>query len=215
MNKSTCPLYLCELDESQTFLGQFYDVNRLTGKSLDVQSVIRFRVATKNHCFQMFFPFPQHKHGWRFQKRPGVDMFLSQVGYPNFELVVYTTENPMTFYPIIDGLDPNSQYIMYRLFRDATRYVDGHHKKDLSALNRDLKKVIVVDWNENVVDCNRENALLLQKWEGDNADRALIGLAQLLQGILNLKMSSKPVFEAKKAFPIFAIFWILAGFKFL
>ena len=30
---------------------------------------------------------------------------------------------------------------MYRLFRDATRYVDGHHTKDLFALNRDLKKV--------------------------------------------------------------------------
>jgi import inner membrane translocase subunit TIM50 len=104
------------------------------------------------------------------------------VGYPNFELVVYTVENAMTFYPIVDGLDPNSQYIMYRLFRDATRYVHGHHTKDLSALNRDPKKVIIIDWNENSVLLNRENTLLLQKWEGDNADRTLIGLAQLLQG---------------------------------
>merc|ERR1719264_655499 len=90
-----------------------------------------------------------HKHGWRFQKRPGVDIFISQIGYPEFELVVYTTENAMTFYPIVDGLDPENQYIMYRLFRDATRYVDGHHTKDLFALNRDLKKVIALDWNEN------------------------------------------------------------------
>ena len=44
-------------------------------------------------------------------------MFMSQIGYPNFELVVYTTENAMTFYPIVDGLDPNNQFIMYRLFR--------------------------------------------------------------------------------------------------
>jgi len=32
---------------------------------------------------------------------------------------------------------------MYRLVRDATRFVDGHHVKDLGALNRDLSKVII------------------------------------------------------------------------
>lgn len=124
-----------------------------------------------------------HKHGWRFQKRPGVDMFLSQVGYPNFELVIFTTENGMTFDPIVNGLDPELQHIMYRLYRDATRYVNGHHTKDLSAINRDLKKVILIDWNPNSVALNRQNALLLKKWEGDNTDRHLIGLAQLLQAI--------------------------------
>merc|ERR1719430_688802 len=124
-----------------------------------------------------------HKHGWRFQKRPGVDIFVSQLGYPEFELVVYTTENAMTFYPIVDGLDPENKYIMYRLFRDATRYVDGHHSKDLFALNRDLKKVIVLDWDENTVSQNRDNALILKKWDGDNSDRQLIGLTQLLQAI--------------------------------
>ena len=83
----------------------------------------------------------------------------------------------MTFYPIVDGLDPEvskldcggekdyhslpksffdnklnsfflqNKYIMYRLFRDATRYVDGHHTKDLFALNRDLKKVMITQVN--------------------------------------------------------------------
>ncbi len=36
-------------------------------------------------------------------------MFLSQIGYPNFELVIYTTENAMTFYPIVDRLDPDNR----------------------------------------------------------------------------------------------------------
>ncbi len=124
-----------------------------------------------------------HKHGWRFQKRPGVDMFLAQIGYPNFELVIYTVENGVTFYPIVDGLDPDQRHIIYRLFRDATRYIDGNHVKDLKAVNRDLSKVILIDWNENSVMLNRENSLLLEKWNGDNADRQLIGLAQLLNAI--------------------------------
>lgn len=42
----------------------------------------------------------------------------------------------------MDILDPNG-YIMYRLVRDTTRFVDGHHVKDLNALNRDLSKVSI------------------------------------------------------------------------
>jgi hypothetical protein len=41
-------------------------------------------------------------------------MFMHQLGYPNFELVVYTIENGMTFFNIIDGLDPQNQCINYR-----------------------------------------------------------------------------------------------------
>lgn len=124
-----------------------------------------------------------HKHGWRFQKRPGLDMFLSQTGYPNFELVVWTVENGMTFFPILMNMDPEQRSIMYRLFRDATKYQNGVHIKELSNLNRDLKRVIVVDWNKDHVQHNPDNALILKKWEGDNSDRTLIGLAQLLHEI--------------------------------
>ena len=45
-----------------------------------------------------------------------------------------------------------------------------------------ILQVIVIDWNENSVSGNRDNALLLQKWDGDNTDRQLIGLTQLLRG---------------------------------
>jgi len=124
-----------------------------------------------------------HKHGWRFQKRPGLDIFMNQMGYPNFELVIWTVENGMTFYEIINGMDPNNQHIMYRLFRDATKFKNGMHVKELGCLNRDLKKVIVVDWNKNTTQDNPDNALTLPKWEGDMNDRSLFGLAQFLHEI--------------------------------
>ena len=108
-------------------------------------------------------------------------MFLSQIGYPHFELVVYTVETPMTFFNIIDNLDPQNQHINYRLFRDATKFVNGHPTKDVESLNRDPKKVILIDWNKDSVALGMENALLLKKWEGDTKDTGLIGLAQLLQ----------------------------------
>lgn len=89
----------------------------------------------------------------------------------------------MTFYSIIDGLDPNNQYINYRLFRDATRFVNGHPTKDVSALNRDPKRVILIDWSKDSVALGMDNSLILKKWEGETQDTALIGLAQLLQAI--------------------------------
>jgi len=124
-----------------------------------------------------------HKHGWRFQKRPGLDIFLSQIGYPNFEVVIWTVENAMTFYPIINQMDPNNMFIMHRLFRDATWFKNGTHRKDLHSLNRDLKNVIVIDWNADTLAETPDNALILPKWTGDNSDRTLISLAQFLQEV--------------------------------
>ena len=132
-------------------------------------------------------------------------MLVSQLGYPQFELVVYTKENALTFYPIIEGLDPGNQvgfltlqelnragistffltspqFLMYKLFRDATKYIDGRHKKDLGAINRDLRKVILVDYDAESTTGHRDNALVIKKWEGDNTDTTLIGLTQLLMG---------------------------------
>lgn len=36
--------------------------------------------------------------------------------------------HPQTAFPLIDSVDPHG-FISYRLFRDATRYMDGHHVK--------------------------------------------------------------------------------------
>ncbi|CAG0882049.1 unnamed protein product [Darwinula stevensoni] len=123
-----------------------------------------------------------YQTGWRFKKRPGVDFFLQQVGPPLFEVVIYTSEQGFTAFPILDALDPNG-FIMYRLFRDATRYLNGHHVKDLNCLNRDLSKVILVDWNENSFSLNPRNALHVRKWTGNDDDRTLIDLAIMLKTI--------------------------------
>lgn len=76
---------------------------------------------------------------------------------------------------------------MYRLFRDATKYMKGHHVKDLSKLNRDLKKVIYIDWDPNSFQLQPENALRLTKWDGSNDDTSLIDLAALLRGMHRFK----------------------------
>ncbi|XP_029637914.1 mitochondrial import inner membrane translocase subunit TIM50 isoform X2 [Octopus sinensis] len=118
--------------------------------------------------------------GWRFKKRPGIDYLLKQVGPPLFEIVIYTSEQGYNADPIVNNLDPNG-FIMYRLYRDATRYMEGHHVKDLSCLNRDLSKVIIVDWNEEATKLQSQNRFLLKRWTGDDNDRTLIDLANFLR----------------------------------
>ncbi|OQV11923.1 Mitochondrial import inner membrane translocase subunit TIM50-C [Hypsibius exemplaris] len=120
--------------------------------------------------------------GWRFKKRPGVDYFLEQLAGPYFEIVIYTNEQAFTAYPILLSLDPNG-YVMYRLFRDSTRYVKGKHVKDLSYLNRDLSKTIVVEWDPEVVPGHTRNVVFLPKWQGNDDDRTLYELATFLKTI--------------------------------
>ncbi|KAJ7351723.1 Mitochondrial import inner membrane translocase subunit TIM50 [Desmophyllum pertusum] len=127
-------------------------------------------------------PEYDRKSGWRFRKRPGVDAFLNQLGPPLFEVVIYTHEAGFSASPVVDGLDPNGM-IMYRLFRDATLYTDGTHVKDLSALNRDLSKVIMIDCDEKAPKDNLRNAVILKKWEGDPTDKILYDLIPFLQTI--------------------------------
>lgn len=124
-----------------------------------------------------------YKTGWRFKKRPGVDQFLEQLAR-HFEIVVYTADQGITVFPILDALDPNG-YIMYRLVRDATHFVDGHHVKNLDNINRDLEKVIVVDWDSNSVKLHPDNALVIPKWDGNDHDTMLLELVAFLKTVAN------------------------------
>lgn len=126
-----------------------------------------------------------YKTGWRFKKRPFVDYFLHQLATSgNFEIVVYTHEQGFTAFPLLNNLDPNG-YIMYRLFKDSTRYENGVHIKDLNCLNRELKKVVHIDWDAKACQMNPDNCFRLKKWDGNSDDRTLYDLTSFLLAIAN------------------------------
>ncbi|CAB1348660.1 unnamed protein product [Coregonus sp. 'balchen'] len=119
--------------------------------------------------------------GWRFKKRPGIDYLFQQLA-PLYEIVIFTAETGMTAYPLIDSIDPQG-FVMYRLFRDATRYMEGHHVKDVSCLNRDTSKVILVDCKREAFSLQPFNGMALTKWDGNSEDRTLYDLAHFLKTI--------------------------------
>ncbi|KAI8068140.1 HAD-like domain-containing protein [Gilbertella persicaria] len=120
-------------------------------------------------------------HGWRHAKRPGVDYFLSYLSQ-FFEIVIFTSQSSMNAMPILDKLDPY-QYAMYRLYREATRYVDGKYVKDLSHLNRDLSKVIIMDSNPEAFTYQPENGIALKPWKGEAGDQGLLEYIPFLEAV--------------------------------
>ena len=71
---------------------------------------------------------------------------------------------------------------MYRLYREATRYQDGKFIKDLSHLNRDLSKVIIMDSNPEAFSMQPENGIALKPFKGSPDDTGLLEYIPFLEG---------------------------------
>ncbi|KAI5292908.1 mitochondrial inner membrane protein required for protein import [Ascosphaera acerosa] len=74
------------------------------------------------------------------------------------------------------------------LGREAARYEKGQYIKDLSYLNRDLSKVIIIDTKPEHVKAQPENAILLPKWTGNPSDKGLVALIPFLEYIAGVGM---------------------------
>ncbi|KAB2570908.1 NLI interacting factor [Lasiodiplodia theobromae] len=145
------------------------------------------------------------EHGWRFAKRPGVDFFLRYL-CQYYELVIFTSLPLNSADPIIRKLDP-FRIVMWPLFREATRYEKGQY--DLSYLNRDLSKTIIIDTKAEHVKNQPENAIVLPPWKGEKTDRGLVSLVPFLEyvatmGITDVRTALKS-FEGKDIAAEFAI----------
>jgi import inner membrane translocase subunit TIM50 len=136
------------------------------------------------------------KHGWRVAKRPGVDYFIRYLSQ-YYELVLFTTTPSAMGDPVFRKLDP-FQFIMWPLYREATKFEDGEIVKDLSYLNRDLSKVIIIDSNPKHVRKQPENAIILEPWKGDRDDKELVALIPFLEYIHTMQYSD--VRKVLKAF---------------
>ncbi|CAG8494752.1 9904_t:CDS:10 [Acaulospora colombiana] len=119
------------------------------------------------------------EHGWRTAKRPGVDFFLFVLSNL-FEVVIFTSQPSYVADQILAKLDPLAM-VPLRLYRESTRYVDGKIVKDISKLNRDLSKVIIMDSNPDAYSLQPENAIAIPPWKGDPNDTFLIDIIPFLE----------------------------------
>jgi mitochondrial import inner membrane translocase subunit TIM50 len=80
-------------------------------------------------------------------------------------------------------MDRYNFFISHRLFREGTRHLNGKIVKDISYLNRDPSKVIVLDTVPEHVCLQPENAIILPKWKGDPKDKGLVAMIPFLESI--------------------------------
>lgn len=108
------------------------------------------------------------KYGWRHAKRPGVDKFLATLSQ-YYEIVIFTPSQDGIAAPVIASLDTKG-YVMHHLYRDATNYQDGVHCKDLSWLNRPLRKIVVLDDDPEALKFQPENLIRVKPYDNANAE---------------------------------------------
>ena len=128
-----------------------------------------------------------YKKGWKTAKRPGLDYFLGYLSQ-YYEIVIFSRSSMAFAEPTVLKLDPYHAFISYSLFKEVCRSKDGKLVKDLSLLNRDLSKVIIIDPDENCYSMQPENAIPVDKWEGQKDD----GLIKLVPFLEYLATSRTP-----------------------
>ncbi|KAJ3121970.1 mitochondrial inner membrane protein required for protein import, partial [Irineochytrium annulatum] len=119
--------------------------------------------------------------GWRAATRPGVKQFLSYLSR-YYEIVIFTNSHNYIAQPVIEALDP-FHYTMYSLYRDSTTLVKGKNVKDLSLVNRDLKRCIIVDPDPKNYQLQPENGITIKRWRLDADDKELYRLMTFLEEI--------------------------------
>eukprot|EP01112_Ceratiomyxa_fruticulosa_P007870 TRINITY_DN2048_c0_g2_i1.p1 TRINITY_DN2048_c0_g2~~TRINITY_DN2048_c0_g2_i1.p1 ORF type:complete len:294 (-),score=66.49 TRINITY_DN2048_c0_g2_i1:226-1107(-) len=116
-------------------------------------------------------------------KRPHVDSFLQQVA-EWYECVVFTASMKQYADPLLDQLDPKRSLFKGRLFRDSCLYKEGSFIKDLTLIGQDLTSTIIIDNSPIAYSHNRENALPIDNWLGDNpSDQSLLNLLPFLDAL--------------------------------
>jgi len=115
-------------------------------------------------------------------KRPHVDLFLKKVA-EWFDLIIFTASMQQYADPLIDQLD-TGKLVKGRLFRESCLAKEGNFVKDLGLIGQDLATTIIVDNSPIAYSHNKENALPIENWMGDNPqDDALLNLLPFLNGL--------------------------------
>ncbi|KMS94557.1 hypothetical protein BVRB_020210 [Beta vulgaris subsp. vulgaris] len=105
---------------------------------------------------------------------------MFQAGY---EICAFTSGHQAVVDPVLTQLDRH-RVITHRLYRDATTYRNGVHMKDLSKLNRDLSKVIIVDDESEAFSMHTNNGITVKKFDGDPQDVTLLQLIPVLESMI-------------------------------
>jgi CTD small phosphatase-like protein 2 len=122
------------------------------------------------------------------KKRPHCDHFL-RMAARQFELVIFTASKRVYADRVLDFLDPQGVMLTQRLFREHCVFFGGAFLKDLSVLNRDLAKTVIVDNSPQTFSLDVHNGIPIESFVAlpeQSEDTQLLGLLTLLDHLAQL-----------------------------
>jgi len=114
--------------------------------------------------------------------RPHLQKFLRRASRM-FEIVVFTASQREYADKMLDSIDPNGQYIKYRLYRDSCVFWEGNYLKDLTMLGRDLARTAIIDNSPQAFGFQVDNGVPIASWYGDKEDGELLKLIPFLKDV--------------------------------
>lgn len=149
-------------------------------------------------------------------QRPHLHEFLHHVGN-TYETHIFTAAMEVYAKPILDHLDPQGTLFCQRWYRDSCTpqqqqsqsqggAVGGGYVKNLSLLEKDAARMVLVDNNPISFLANPENGILVSSFYSDPNDNTLLAVLGLLQELdqekdvrpsLNAKFGLKESLEAQ------------------
>ncbi|KAL2757989.1 hypothetical protein ACRALDRAFT_1080009 [Sodiomyces alcalophilus JCM 7366] len=125
---------------------------------------------------------PQHPILYWVNKRPYCDDFLRRV-CKWYNLVVFTASVQEYADPVIDWLESERKFFSARYYRQHCTFRQGAFIKDLSSVEPDLSKVMILDNSPLSYMFHQDNAIPIQGWISDPTDNDLLHLIPLLEGL--------------------------------
>jgi CTD nuclear envelope phosphatase 1 len=125
---------------------------------------------------------PQHPILYYVHKRPHCDDFLRRV-CKWYNLVIFTASVQEYADPVIDWLEQERKFFSGRYYRQHCTFRHGAFIKDLSSVEPDLSKVMILDNSPLSYMFHKDNAIPIECWISDPTDNDLLHLVPLLEGL--------------------------------
>ncbi|PGH06162.1 hypothetical protein GX51_02550 [Blastomyces parvus] len=125
---------------------------------------------------------PQHPILYYVHKRPHCDDFLRKV-CKWYKLVVFTASVQEYADPVIDWLEQERKYFHRRYYRQHCTFRNGAYIKDLSSVEPDLSKVMILDNSPMSYIFHEDNAIPIEGWINDPTDNDLLHLIPILEAL--------------------------------
>ncbi|KAJ5951357.1 NLI interacting factor [Penicillium vulpinum] len=125
---------------------------------------------------------PQHPILYYVHKRPHCDEFLRKVS-KWYKLVIFTASVQEYADPVIDWLESERKYFQGRLYRQHCTFRNGAYIKDLSSVEPDLSKVMILDNSPMSYIFHEDNAIPIEGWINDPTDNGLLHLVPMLEAL--------------------------------